>query len=114
MFRPSIDPAASTTDPTQRRSVLLEADQRRREHGSWGVQIAGRLAHERLENCETDDDRRSCTTRTRTGATLEGIGMGPAHLPGPLARPGRTLRLRTCTAGGGRRRAKAAWIRLAC
>src|SRR5712691_4000426 len=93
-IRPTVHPAVSRTDPTPRRGVLqYSADQLRREHDSWEVRIAGRLAHERLEKRETDDDRRSCTTRTRTGATVERIGMGPAPLPGPLARPGRTLRL---------------------
>src|SRR5437667_10859966 len=93
--RLTIHPAVSRTDPTPRQAVLqYSADQLRREHDSWEVRIADRLAHERLANCETDHDRRSGTTRTRTGATLEGIGMGPAHLPGPLAGPSRTLRLR--------------------
>src|SRR5437773_3489147 len=87
-IRPTIHPAVSRTDPTPRQAVLqYSADQLRREHDSWEVRIADRLAHERLANCETDHDRRSGTTRTRTGATLEGIGMGPAHLPGPLAGP---------------------------
>src|SRR4029077_15154660 len=95
IVRPTIHPALGRTDPTPRQAVLqYSVDQLHREHDNWEVRIAGRLAHERLENCETDDDRRSRTTRTRTGATLERIGMVPANQPGPLARPGRTLRLR--------------------
>src|SRR5207253_7122214 len=87
MVRPTVHWAVSKTDPTPRRAVLLEADQLRRAHDDWGVRFAGRLAHERLENRETADDRHSGTTGTGTGATHDRIGMCSAHLPGPLAGP---------------------------
>ena len=94
LLRSEIHPAVRRTDPTPRQSALLEADQLHRPYDNGGVRIAGRLARERLENREPGDDRRSGTTRTRTGATVERIEVSPAPLRGSLAKPARTVRLR--------------------